>query len=236
MTVTATAESYLSGSLPVLVGSGAPTTAPEVQLVKQRFGRITGTVTDGSDPLPGATVRVNRVASCEAIGTPRCPVSPASMEASPSVRSCWEFANANVNAVVTASATDYWPRSKTLPVEADTTTDFGEFDLVKICTAAIEGTVRNAVTQDPIDGATVRVPGAPSATTIDGGKYRVEGIVLGADNAERTVPVTASAINYFPVTINARLTQANCAEGAAAIVEFGTQPVVSSCIAVVGSG
>jgi hypothetical protein len=225
--VTATAPTYRAdgNSVSVVLASGATAGAPDIQLLKERFASVTGRVVDEVGPIPGAAVSINREASCAAAATSPLPCTSGADGTFDIFRVKLGNANANVNATVSATAAGYWSKSKTLPVQADQTADFGDLTLVKICTAAISGTVRNAVTQEPVPAATVS-SGSQSAVTGADGKFRVTGIQLNADNAPRSVQITASALNFFPATLTVALTSANCKDDA--VVNVGARPEVTS--------
>ncbi len=73
------------------------------------------------------------------------------------------------------------------------------FGLIPICTTSVTGTVRDETTGDPIEGATVRI-GSLQTTTSDSGRYTLNNVPLGLNNAPRTHIVSSGKAGWFTKT------------------------------------
>ena len=96
-------------------------------------------------------------------------------------------------------AVDYWPQQKSKAVH-DAVEPFElNFDLLPICDdATVQGTVINAVTNQPIVGASV-VGGGHQVVTNDQGFYRLEGLQVGTNNDPLDVLITVSKQGFHPL-------------------------------------
>ncbi len=129
-----------------------------------------------------------------------------------------DYRNAPRDARVDARATGYWPTFASVGVRADQTSTH-DFDLLPICTdASISGTVVNAETQEPIEGAVVAGGGALDHTDANGA-YSLSHVRVGTDNQPLQVLLQASALGFYEQT--KRIT-VFC--GGVIVVDFGRPP------------
>ncbi|WP_280770713.1 S8 family serine peptidase [Salipaludibacillus daqingensis] len=102
---------------------------------------------------------------------------------------------------VLAEAYGFHPAEASVTVEEDETT-YQNFMLDPLATGDIEGTVTNDYTEEPVEGASLRIiedPNVPVAYTDDSGAFTMEGIYEG----DYTVRVSAEGYhpNEFDVTV-----------------------------------
>lgn len=143
-------------------------------------------------------------------------------------------ANAPVSATITASLAGYWPKTGTATITADAVTTI-DLTLVERCAGgAVEGRVLDASDRSPIPDANVQTAGVATTTNADG-HYRLPGIQVGADNAPRTVQVTASAPGYYSQSLPVQVrcdTTAQLSFGAAPAASFAYDEASGSVVAV----
>ena len=115
-------------------------------------------------------------------------------------------------------ANGYWFKDISATIRADETTQ-QDVDLLPICQGAtISGKVVDAVTQLPIEGASVGGGGA-FATTDATGDYRLQNVTVGYGNSPLEVAVSAGAIGYHRQTKTITIF---C--GGAIVLDFGRVP------------
>ena len=163
-------------------------------------GSIAGGVTDTSTGLPisGATVSA---------------VGPETHSTTTAADGTYTLADIEVGTYsVTASATGYQDQTKSAKVTKGKTTTL-DFDLTPLpTTGTISGTVTDADTTEPIEGATVTANGVSTSTNAEG-YYEIE-IEAG------TYDVTAEASGYISDTKPATVTV-----GETTTVDFALEPV-----------
>jgi hypothetical protein len=102
---------------------------------------------------------------------------------------------------VTAAHDDYWGPEQATPVEVTpgTTVTAPDILMLRRRFAAIEGTVTDQATGQPIEGANVIDVGYSATSDLSGpdGKYLLDPVQLNYRNAARTVPVDATAPGYW---------------------------------------
>lgn len=184
-------------------GSGVPSVARWIRLEAPPLqpGEITGTVTDAGtvSPIAGATVSYSGgSATTDANGEYRID------------------SIASGNQTLTASATGYATMQKTVSVPPNGSV-VADFALTPAATY-IAGEVRDAVTTQPIAGATVSFSGG-STQTDSLGRYRLENPPPG------TYDVAASANGYVTKTQQVVVTT-----GVPATSDFALQPVATSAL------
>ena len=193
---------------PVEVHANATTTL-DLRLLLRRYGGVTGVVRDSitGRVIPDANVSVGILGDfTDADG--RYVVEGISLN----------DRNAPRDARVDARATGYWPNHENVEVRADETSA-QDFDLLPICTdATITGTVVNAQTQQPIEGAVVVGGGALDYTDVNGA-YTLTHVQVGTDNQPLQVLLQASALGFYEQT--KRIT-VFC--GGVIVVDFGRPP------------
>jgi len=204
-TVTASAEGYENASQEVTVSAGAMSIADfALTPVAKPTGTISGTVTDAdtTDPIEGATVTAEGYSTTTAAdGT-------------------YTLADLPVGSyTVTASATGYVDESKTADVLENQTTVV-DFALSPEPTGTISGTVTDADTTDPIEGATVTADGYSTATTANG-TYTLADLPVGS------YTVTASATGYVEQSKTAEVL-----ENQTTVVNFALTPVAAPTMTV----
>src|SRR5207244_11323295 len=98
-----------------------------------------------------------------------------------------------------ASAPGYWPQSKLVQFEDGTTTTT-DFDLLRRCALAkIVGTVVNALTQAPIEGAEV-YGSSFDVRTDAAGRFELDDVEPGIGNNPLAVSLTAAASGFISQT------------------------------------
>jgi len=193
----------------VTVPAGS-TAVHDFHLLRRRYGRLTGVVRDAITHAPiagqvGQCYSENRfttVTADENGGYDTGQALPLTYPNAPTAVSC-QFA-----------ASGYWYKNVSPTIGADETTQ-QDVDLLPICHATISGTVVDAVTRQPIEGASV-TGGGVVAMTGAGGDYRLENVTVGYANSPIEVGVTASAAGYYTQT---KTVTVFC--GGTVIVDFG---------------
>lgn len=191
------------------------TTRADMVLLRQKFARLEGTVTDlvSGAPIPDAAIQsLPFGCAFEVI----CAISNREgLYLDPTVplgtRNAPTFRNFQV------SATGYWPVTRGSTFTAETTSVV-DVQLLKECSAArVVGTVVNAETQAPINGALVQGGGRSTLTDVTG-RFTLEGLRAGSNNAPLGVSITASASGFFSQTKTITI---YC--GATIVVDFGSR-------------
>ena len=190
------------------------TTQADLKLLRQRYGRLEGTITDvvSGAPIPEAAVQdffgcaFNSIcAITNRDGQYADPQVPLGTRNAPFFRS------------FTYTATGYWPVTRGATFTADTT-QVVNVQLLKECEAArVVGTVVNAETQAPIFGALV-AGGGKSVLTDASGRFTLTGLRAGAGNNPVGVSITASASGFISQTKSITIF---C--GATIVVDFGSR-------------
>lgn len=158
---------------------------------------VSGTVTNAvtGEPIAGATIAID--------GT----------ELTTTTDSNGAYTISGVQAgtyTITASVSGYTAQSQPLTVDGDEVVNFA---LVPIA-ASVTGRVTNALTGDPIIGATVCIDDTDQcAITVAGGYYSIGGVLNGEHTA------TATADGYLAQTLDATV-----ADGVNTIVNFALNP------------
>lgn len=126
------------------------------------------------------------------------------------------YQNGAVTKWLTAEMPGYWPQQLQATIKAGETTQV-EFKLQPECKPAkIVGTVVNANTGAPIEGASLF--GAGNATTNAEGRFEIADVKPSTGNNPRQVWLTASASGFYSVT-----KQITIFCGATITVDFGSQ-------------
>ena len=191
--VTAGKDDYWSPLSPVAVTVRAneTSTADDILILRRHYASMTGIVRDAitKQPIPDASISVvdgpfsGRNDATDADG--RYSVDMVQLG----------FRNAPQDVFVGVTATGYWPVNTTVGVRADETSTL-DFELLPVCQdATISGTVVNAETQEPIEGAFVTGAGFGVLTDANG-QYRIEHVSVGTDNSPVEVRLTASATGF----------------------------------------
>ena len=247
VTISGTLDGFWPGSAQVTVRSGQTTTAPDLQVLTKLTGKVRGKVIDlgtagsGTGHLAGATVSVT---SARCAGT-----APTAAECTTPADGSYSIVdvplgtrNAPTNRTVTATKFGYWSKSETFEARADRE-EVVDLGLVQQCTVTVTGVVKNASTQVGIPGATVSVPSGsrlaadassslPSTVITDGnGRYTLDRLLLGTDNAPKSLRFTAAAAGFVSVSLTDTLV--NC--GSTIELNFGERPVVTRITPNVGS-
>ena len=149
-------------------------------MIKEPTGTISGTVTDSitGNPIEGATVTDGtRSDTTDASGN-------------------YTIENVPVDTfTITVSISDYLPLSVDGVVVTANDTSLVDFQLVKVPTGTISGTVTDAATGNPVQGAIVS-NGTDADTTDAGGNYIMEGLLLDI------YTISASASGYMPLSMD----------------------------------
>ena len=194
------------------------TSTQDFRILRRHYAGIAGTVTDAitGEPIEGAQFVVD-------------PGSQSGRSDSTDGDGHYEvdlvqlgFRNVPRDAPVGITADGYWPSQTTANVVADEVTIL-DVELIPICEdATIAGTVVNAFTQEPIEGA--RVAGGQKEDFTDAnGLYRLEGLRVGTDNSPIQVQLFASAAGFYSQTKTVTI---YC--GADLFVEFGRDTATST--------
>jgi hypothetical protein len=191
-----------AGTVDVTAGS---TAVHDFHLLRRHYGRLTGVVRDAIThaPIAGA-------------GGLNCGLADDNGRYDTGQRPL-DYPNAPTDISCTFVANGYWDQATTATIRADETTQ-QDVDLLPICQGAtISGKVVDAITQNPIEGATVG-GGVASATTDANGDYRLDNVTVGYGNSPLDVQVTASAPGYYTQT---KTVTVFC--GGAIVLDFGRQ-------------
>jgi hypothetical protein len=175
--VTASQSGYLNGTASgVLVADGS-TTVQDFALTP--LGTLQGTVTDAVTHLPinGATIQIS---------------GPGSRATTTNSSGFYNFTALPAGSYnVTASPHDYLNGAASGVLVVDAATTVQDFALIQLVT--LQGTVTDAVTHLPINGATIQIssPGSRVTTTNSSGFYNFIALPAGSYN------VTASRSGYL---------------------------------------
>ena len=194
--VSATRSGYWDASGSALVSTDTPGRV-DLKLLPKRTGSASGLVTDSvtGAPIPNATVSDG----CWWYLDFLCAWTNREGRYS---RNAIPLGNRNTPraAWVTASADGYWPQAKWVSVSADTNT-VTDFQLQPECApAAVRGTVVNAETQAPLQGAQVSGASNYPAYTDANGRFEILNIRPATGNNPRQVWLTASAAGFYSQT------------------------------------
>ncbi|MGH3071071.1 MAG: Ig-like domain-containing protein [Gaiellaceae bacterium] len=214
-TVQGSKAGYYTFSTPFNTVTANETTRVDIVLLRQKFGRLEGNVTDilSGAPIPEAAIQEPPF-GC-AFNT-ICAISDREGHYLDGAIPLGTR-NASVLRAFTISASDYWSVTRTATFTADTT-NVVDVQLLKECPAArVVGTVVNAETQAPINGALVQ-GGGRSTLTDPTGRFVLEGLRAGAGNNPTGVSITASASGFFSQTKDITIF---C--GATIVVDFGSR-------------
>ena len=192
---------YWNGSTVVVVKPGPPATvAADVKVVKRKFAQVTGIVTDSVTllPVPGVDMSGSSAKPHAGCAAGACVTDATGKYTLVNV----DLSNNNTQFVgnVIAALPGYWTKTTpvTLNVDLSVTVNIA---LVKTCFASIGGSVQDASTKAPIEGAKVQVVGnTNSQLTAADGTFLQDNVALSADNAPRTYSVTASKAGYYTET------------------------------------
>jgi uncharacterized protein YkwD/plastocyanin len=180
------------------------TTNQDFRILQKRYGTIEGTVRDAATRAPLAGVRVDGI-STDATGRYRIERVPLATGNKARTSSLW------------VTHAGYWPKSVTGLVSPDAPTVI-DVDLIKECAPArVVGVVVDAVTQQPIGGASVSGP-VPQVQTNAAGRFELNGIRLQPGNAPFQVGISASKTGYYNQTKSVTV---YC--GATISLDFGKQ-------------
>jgi hypothetical protein len=176
-----------SGTVDIVVGA---TAVHDFHLLRQRCGRVTGVVRDEIThaSIAGAAV------SCSGGGG----VADQNGGYDTGQTLPPDYPNAATSTSCRFLADGYWYRDVSTTIRAGETTQL-DVDLLPVCHATISGTVVDAVTLRPIQGASVAGGGVSATTGADGG-YRLDNVTVGYNNSPLDVGVTAAAPGYFTQT------------------------------------
>jgi alpha-tubulin suppressor-like RCC1 family protein/uncharacterized protein YkwD/plastocyanin/thiol-disulfide isomerase/thioredoxin/uncharacterized membrane protein YphA (DoxX/SURF4 family) len=178
----------------------------DFSLLRMRFGVIEGTVRDAAskEPIAGASIYAGTADATTGLdGKYQTPMLSL------------DYPNQPRQLTLRTTASGYWPKISAATISADQTTTV-DVELIPICQGAtIVGKVVNAVTLQPIEGATVSADGKFTDTDKDG-FFRLEGLTVGTNNSPTEVTVTASAKGFYP---QSKLVTIFC--GATITLDFG---------------
>jgi hypothetical protein len=193
-------------SVQVSADQSPPSNAPDILMLRRHYASATGIVRDAITHEPIADAIVSDTFYGDSDGTDtqgRYDVGKLQLG----------FRNEPRNVPLEARAPGYWSQQATVEVHADEATT-QDFALLPICEdATISGTVVNAVSQQPIEGASVN-----GVLTDADGNYRLEHISVGTDNSPVDVQVTASATGFYTQT---KTVKVFC--GASITLDFGRE-------------
>jgi Domain of unknown function (DUF5979) len=165
-----------------------PGEADDILLLRRRYGSATGIVRDAitHEPIVNATITDSFYGASDATdGQGRYALENLQLG----------YRNAPRDVPVSTSAQGYWPKQSTIGISAGQLT-VQDLELMPICEdATISGTVVNALSQEPIEGASVN-----GVVTDAQGHYVLQHIPVGTDNSPTDVQVTASAPGFYTQT------------------------------------
>lgn len=212
-TVSTEPEGYYTGSSFGQVTANATSTI-DIKVLRRRFAALDITVVDSvtGAPIPGARVAPSEF-SCGVLcgftdreGELRWPAAPLGSR------------NAPVGVTLSATATGYWAQARSTTLRADQTSTL-EYRLQPECEPArVTGTVVNAQTQAPIEGAQISGGRPFPAVTDANGRFQIDGIRPSTGNNPRQVTLTASASGFF-----SQSKQITIFCGARIAVDFGSR-------------
>ena len=186
ISVGATLGGYYGNRGSVTVNAGEESTL-DVPLLLKRYGDIAGTVSDAASQLPIAGA---------SIGLPGTPPTDSEGKYQTEMLEL-SAGNQPRTYILGATASGYWPKYSAATISADQTTT-ADMELIKICQGAtIVGRVMNAVSLQPIEGATVTA-GGNSSSTDKNGRFSLEDLTAGYSNSPIQLTVTASASGFYP--------------------------------------
>jgi alpha-tubulin suppressor-like RCC1 family protein len=183
--VSASLNGYYGNQGVVTVNAGEEATL-DLSLLRKRYGVIDGTVRDAASqqPIAGASVDLPGTLPTAADGKYQT-----------GMLELWE-GNQPRQFIFPTTAPGYWPKSSEATISADQTTTV-DVELIKICQGAtIVGNVVNAVSLQPIEGATVSAGGKSTATDKDG-FFRLLDLTVGNFNSPIQLVVSASAPGFY---------------------------------------
>lgn len=184
-------------------------TTGDFRMVRKRFGYLAGTVRDmiTAEPLSGV-VLVGGFGTRTTDIAGRFESGP--MELHPG--------NEPVRVEFLFYRSGYWGKGQSAIVSADQT-NVVDLTLLKVCTGNVFGTIVNALTQEPIAGATIRAMseyGEKSAATDSSGRFALRELSAGQGNAPLRVGLYASAPGF-----NSQSKEITVFCGANIVVDFG---------------
>jgi LPXTG-motif cell wall-anchored protein len=193
------------------------------QVLRARFGAIEGQVTDAvtGAPLPAITVVMGfRTTTTDAAGRYRFDNVGLQAGNLPTPIQLQARDTSNVFEPIA-----YWFQNQTVTVEADQTST-ADFALVPVCQGAnVRGRVINAATGEPLEEALVGIGDNNPQLTDAEGRFSFTDIRVSAQNAPRTIWVSASKTGFTSATRQVTLF---C--GADIVVDFGTADVNAGTI------
>jgi hypothetical protein len=199
------------------VGIGPPATHDfQLLRIQYRYASLSGTVRDAitGDPIEGAGGGASNGISTttDALGH----YSQTHLLLGD------QNAPTNVDVPVSFAKVGYWPASRVVTLSADTPAT-ADLELLPICSGAtVSGTVVDATTQLPIEGAQVYTGGGLGVTDA-AGRYRIENVPVGVNNSPLSVQVTATKEGYF-----SQSKQITVFCGASISIDFGPKPPTGS--------
>lgn len=210
VSVTAFATDYISPQAVMTTITEGQPNAVTVTLTRRRTGSVAGMVRDAATGAPLAGVEVNGIATGS---DGRYRLDDITLQGINEPRQLTLGANDNRTPRV------YWNSPiRTVTVRADEVTQVPDLLMLKVCDPArVRGRVVNALTREPIEGASVQV-GSNTALTDADGRFVIVGIVVGRDNADLQATVIASKPGFLSAQKNVRL---SC--GADVVVDFGSE-------------
>jgi alpha-tubulin suppressor-like RCC1 family protein/uncharacterized protein YkwD/thiol-disulfide isomerase/thioredoxin/plastocyanin/uncharacterized membrane protein YphA (DoxX/SURF4 family) len=186
VSISASLNGYYGNQGVVTVRAGEESTL-DLSLLFKRYGVIAGTVTDITSRQPIASASVGLPGTLPTASDGKYQTPP--LELSPN--------NQPRYFIFQTTATGYWPKVSEATIIADQTTTV-DVELIPICQGAtILGKVVNAVTLQPIEGATVSA-GNKSTATDKNGFYRLDDLTVGTSNSPIQLVVSASAPGFYP--------------------------------------
>lgn len=199
---------------------GGQTKTVDLNLLKRRYGALGVKVVDSVTGAPIVNSQV-RAGTCS---SPWCLYTDREGRAE---RTNIELNNRNapLNVGLLATASGYWPQSKSTTIRADETATL-EYELQPECEPAkVVGTVVNADTGEPIENAQVSGGSSSPAYTDATGRFEITAIKPSTANNPRQVWLTASAGGFYSQTKEITIF---C--GAQITVEFGSRTSKTSTI------
>lgn len=199
---------FTSDSIEVPPG---PAVRLDMEILRRRFGFVSGTVRDAvtGEPIAGASVG--------------WPIQATTDDQGAFASGPIGLSDRNAPAVVSvgAGAAGYWSDSENTTVYADQTS-IVNLELLRICPGAtIRGVVADITTGEPIEGATVVAAGRLDYTD-QNGEFTLLDVPVGNNNTPNSVTVFVSATGYHPQN---REVLVFC--GARFVLDFGPPPPVA---------